>query len=160
MGGRACCSYFFFFMNTTIISAVTCSGKTYTAEKYKNKYRILDADRHYDVYVSQKDYPYNYINFIKEKYESGLYDYIFIGSEYKLRRALYEINIPYIRISPDCTKEIEEEWDKRISMYKDSKYIKAPFEYITMIFPHEISAPYKYIQLKSGQYLSDILHLE
>lgn len=148
--------------DTKIISAFPACGKTYVFENFKDKV-ILDSDSSKFSWVivgNQKvrhpDFPQNYINHIKENI--GKADYILVSTHENVRRALEEAGIDFYLVYPE--RNLKEEWIGRC-------FLRGNRENFCLLIAdnwdnwmddlEEDSKNHKFITLRSGEYLSNVI---
>ena len=75
----------------------TLMGTDYFVNKYKEK----------KLKVRNPNFPNNYMAYIKDTLETGLYDYIFVSSHESVRKALNEAGVDFTIVYPsqDCLAE-------------------------------------------------------
>lgn len=112
---------------TLIISAFPGCGKSYCANKESNKFNgVCDLDSssysHIKTGELNPDFPNNYIKAIKEKYESGDYEIIFVSTHEMVRNALQKAELPYVLVYPNLfqKKDYIQRYKKRGN---DKKFI-------------------------------------
>lgn len=91
---------------TLIISAFPGCGKSYCVKHEADKFNgVCDFDSssfsHLSTGEVNPEFPTNYINDIKEKYESGEYEVIFVSSHEVVRKALEKAELPYVLVYPN-----------------------------------------------------------
>ena len=148
--------------DTKIISAFPACGKTYVFKNFKDKV-ILDSDSSKfswvivaDQNVRHPDFPQNYINHIKENI--GKVDYILVSTHENVRRALEEAGIDFYLVYPE--RNLKEEWIGRC-------FLRGNRENFCWLIAdnwdnwidglEEDSKKHKYMKLKSGEHLSDVI---
>ena len=148
--------------DTKIISAFPACGKTYVFENFKDKV-ILDSDSSKFSWVivgNQKvrhpGFPQNYINHIKESI--GKADYILVSTHENVRRALEEAGIDFYLVYPE--RNLKEEWIGRC-------FLRGNRENFCLLIAdnwdnwmddlEEDSKNHKFITLRSGEYLSNVI---
>lgn len=101
---------------TIIISGFPGVGKTYFAEKYKDKTSVIDSDSSNfswldkDNGIRNPDFPNNYIKYIEEEL-IGEYDVVFVSTHKSVRDALNEKGVEYYLVYPDRSlKEYYVDW--------------------------------------------------
>lgn len=149
-----------------IICAFAGCGKTYAYQS--GKYNCIDIDSSQFSWVyegSEKrfnpDFPDNYIEYIKKVYESGKYDYIFVGSHNEVRLLLHLNDLNYICVCPDPI--LQKEWIERCKNRENNKF---PIEWLEDRWEYYISGILLDYQndidiyvLNSGEYLTDVLDM-
>lgn len=107
-------------MNTVVISAFSCSGKSFAFNHYQDKYSMLDSDSSEFSWLKDKngintktrnpDFPANYIQHIKDNI--GKVDIIFVSSHKEVRVALDAAKIVYCTVYPSAN--LLNEWVGRM----------------------------------------------
>lgn len=148
--------------DTKIISAFPACGKTYVFENFKNKV-ILDSDSSkfsWVIVANQKvrnpEFPQNYINHIKENI--GKADYILVSTHEEVRRILEESGIDFYLVYPE--RNLKEEWIGRC-------FLRGSGEKFCQLIAdnwdswidglEEDSKKHKFITLRSGEHLSNVI---
>lgn len=145
--------------NTKVISGFPAVGKSVLTKN--NHLTVLDSDSSKFSWIEEglrhPDFPNNYIQHIKENI--GKADYILVSSHDVVRKALEENNINYTLVYP--LKESKSEYllryrnrgnDEKFINFINSNWEKFIDDIEKETFP-------RLLQLKNGQYLSDVLQM-
>lgn len=154
---------------TLVISAFPACGKSWTFEKYKDKYIILDSDSSQFSWIKDEfgnntndrnpEFPKNYMNHIKENL--GVADIIFVSSHLRVRQALSDNNIPFVTVYPQSFCRLE--WVGRCYLRgNDKKFIDFINTNWNSFMSDIKTEPYgeRLIRLSHNQWIDDILHLK
>lgn len=135
-----------------IISGFPAIGKS-TLTNDNPHMSVLDLDS--SAFSSSDDFPNNYIECIKNVI--GKYDYILISTHEQVRAMLEREGIHYTLVYPSI--EIKDEYIKRFIDRGDSEYFINFLDrcYEDFIFLIEIETFPRLIELKSGQYLGNVI---
>lgn len=136
---------------TLVISAFPGCGKSHMYRNNEGKI-ILDSD---SSKFDKSDFPRNYIEHIKSNI--GKVDIIMVSSHKEVRDALVEMGIDFTLVYPK--REIKEEYIKRYQERgNDDNFIKLlQSKWDEWMDELEHQSNCKKIELKEGQYLSDII---
>lgn len=138
--------------STLIISAFPGCGKSHMFRNQNDRI-ILDSD---SSTFDKSDFPRNYIEHIKENI--GKADIIMVSSHKEVRDALVENNIDFTLVYPK--NDIKEEYIQRyVERGNNEQFVelltKNWDDWITQL---EQQTDCEKIELKSGEYLSDVLN--
>jgi hypothetical protein len=138
---------------TIIISAFPGCGKSHLFRN-KGEKHILDSD---SSKFDKSQFPENYIQHIKSNI--GVADMILVSSHKEVRDALVDNGIEFILVYPN--KEIKDEYIQRyIDRGNEDKFVDLLKNNWSNWIPElEQQEGCKKIELKSGQYLSDVVSL-
>lgn len=136
---------------TLVISAFPGCGKSHMYRNNEDKI-ILDSD---SSKFDKSDFPRNYIEHIKSNI--GKVDIIMVSSHKEVRDALVENVIDFTLVYPK--REIKEEYIKRYQERgNDDNFIKLlQSKWDEWMDELEHQSNCKKIELKEGQYLSDVI---
>jgi hypothetical protein len=140
-------------VKTVIISAFPGCGKSHLFRN-KGEKQILDSD---SSKFDKSQFPQNYINHIKSNI--GLADMILVSSHKEVRDALVDNGIEFTLVYPN--KEIKDEYIQRyIDRGNEDKFVELLKNNWNNWIPElEQQNGCKKIELKSGQYLSDVVNV-
>jgi hypothetical protein len=140
-------------VKTIIISAFPGCGKSHLFRN-KGEKQILDSD---SSKFDKSQFPQNYINHIKSNI--GLADMILVSSHKEVRDALVDNGIEFTLVYPN--KEIKDEYIQRyIDRGNEDKFVELLKNNWNNWIPElEQQNGCKKIELKSGQYLSDVVNV-
>ena len=138
------------FKDTLVVSGFPGVGKTHL---FNNKeIDILDSD---SSKFDKSDFPSNYIRHIKENL--GKVDVILVSSHKDVRDALHNESIDFTLVYP--SRELKNEFIERYkNRGSNEKFIElVSNNWDSWINELESQEGCKHIQLKSGEYLSDVI---
>lgn len=143
---------------TIVIAALFCCGKTYLANH--TEYEVLDVEEEikYQNHQNSMAFVKAYVNKIQQAL--GSKDIIFIAPRQGVMASLRKLNIPYVLVYPEKTKECMDEWEKRAKERGDKDHLWKKVKYIFGLhlasLKNDKIAKSK-IELKPNQYLSDVI---
>jgi hypothetical protein len=138
--------------DTLVVSAFPGCGKSHLFRNKGDK-RILDSD---SSTFDKSNFPENYINHIKSNI--GDADIILVSSHKEVRDALVDQSIDFILVYP--SRDIKDEYIQRyIDRGNDDKFVELlKKNWDSWMNELEKQTDCKKIELKEGEYLSDILN--
>ena len=133
-----------------VVSAFPATGKTTLFNKLKDKYDVLDSD---SSTFDKEHFPENYIEHIKNNLDTA--DLILVSSHKDVREAMTKAGIDYDYILPHPS--LKEEYIGRCWLRgNDENFIKLIDKFWDE-WTDVSGIDNYYIQMKRGQYLSDVV---